>query len=76
VGKPQSDGGWTLSSLGWTWRGMNMHSLIDLWIRSNDTPLAAKSDGYATGLKTRPRICGPGIRRLTAAILLPALAAS
>jgi hypothetical protein len=27
-----------------------MHSLINLWIRSNDTPLAGKSDGYATGL--------------------------
>jgi len=50
LGKQQSDGGWALSSLGWTWRGMSMHSLINLWIRSNDTPLAGKSDGYATGL--------------------------
>jgi hypothetical protein len=32
------------------WRGANLHSLVNLWIRSNDTPLAGKSDGYATGL--------------------------
>ena len=50
LGKQQSDGGWGLSSLGWTWRGSNLHSLVNLWIRSNDTPLAGKSDGYATGL--------------------------
>ena len=50
LGKQQSDGGWGLSSLGWTWRGLTMHSLVNLWIRSNDTPFAGKSDGYATGL--------------------------
>lgn len=49
-GKQQSDGGWGLSSVGWTWRGLNLRSFLDLWIRSNDTPLAGKSDGYATGL--------------------------
>jgi squalene-hopene/tetraprenyl-beta-curcumene cyclase len=50
LGKQQSDGGWALSSMGWTWRGLTMHSLVNLWIRSNDTPWAGKSDGYATGL--------------------------
>ena len=50
LGRQQSDGGWGLSSLGWTWRGLSLHSLVNLWIRSNDTPLAGKSDGYATGL--------------------------
>ena len=48
--KQQSDGGWGLSSVGWTWRGSNLRSFVILWIRSNDIPLAAKSDGYATGL--------------------------
>jgi squalene-hopene/tetraprenyl-beta-curcumene cyclase len=48
--KQQPDGGWSLSSLGWTWMGSNLRSLVNLWIRSNDTPMAAKSDGYATGL--------------------------
>jgi squalene-hopene/tetraprenyl-beta-curcumene cyclase len=50
LGKQQPDGGWGLSSVGWMWRGANLHSLVNLWIRSNDTPLAGKSDGYATGL--------------------------
>jgi len=48
--RQQSDGGWSLSSVGWTWRGSNLRSLVNLWIRSNDTPMAGKSDGYATGL--------------------------
>ena len=48
--KQQSDGGWGLSSVGWTWRGSNLRSFVNLWIRSNDIPLARKSDGYATGL--------------------------
>ena len=50
LGKQHSDGGWGLSSVGWTWRGSNLHSLVNLWVRSNDIPLAGKSDGYATGL--------------------------
>jgi len=50
LGKQQPDGGWGLSSVGWTWGGSNLRSLVNLWIRSNDTPLAGKSDGYATGL--------------------------
>jgi hypothetical protein len=50
LSKQQSDGGWGLSSVGWTWRGSNLRSVVNLWIRSNDSPLAGKSDGYATGL--------------------------
>jgi squalene-hopene/tetraprenyl-beta-curcumene cyclase len=50
LGKQQSDGGWGLSSIGWTWRGATLRSLANLWLRSDDTPLAGKSDGYATGL--------------------------
>ncbi|MGA2133191.1 MAG: hypothetical protein ABSH50_12925 [Bryobacteraceae bacterium] len=46
----QSDGGWGLSTLAWTWRGTSPHTLVNLWVRSNDTPFARKSDGYATGL--------------------------
>lgn len=44
------DGGWGLASTGWTWKSTTLRSALDLWIRSNDTPLAGKSDGYATGL--------------------------
>jgi squalene-hopene/tetraprenyl-beta-curcumene cyclase len=46
----QSDGGWGLATLGWTWRGQTAHSLLNLWVRSNDSPWSRKSDGYATGL--------------------------
>jgi len=50
LSKQEADGGWGLSSVGWMWRGSNLRSLVNLWIRSNDTPLSGKSDGYATGL--------------------------
>lgn len=50
LSRQQPDGGWGLASLGWTWRGLSLHSLVNLWLRSNDTPFAGKSDGYATGL--------------------------
>jgi squalene-hopene/tetraprenyl-beta-curcumene cyclase len=40
LGKQQTDGGWSLSSLVGTWK------------RADGTPLEAKSDGYATGLIT------------------------
>ncbi len=45
----QSDGGWRLSSLSWTWRGTSVKSLVKLWVRSEDTPFEGRSDGYATG---------------------------
>jgi squalene-hopene/tetraprenyl-beta-curcumene cyclase len=50
LSKQESDGGWGLSSLGWTWKGSTLRSLVNLWTRSNDSPLLGKSDGYATGL--------------------------
>src|SRR5579862_754035 len=48
--KQKSDGGWGLSSLGWTWTGSSVRTIVDLWTRSNDSPWSGKSDGYATGL--------------------------
>jgi hypothetical protein len=50
LSKQRADGGWSLSSLAWTWRGTSVYSLAKLWARSEGTPLEAKSDGYATGL--------------------------
>jgi squalene-hopene/tetraprenyl-beta-curcumene cyclase len=50
LSKQQADGGWSLSSLAWTWRGPNPKSLVKLWFRSENTLLEGKSDGYATGL--------------------------
>lgn len=48
----RADGGWCLASLAWTWTGWGMPSLIKMWMRSDVTPLSARSDGYATGLIT------------------------
>jgi squalene-hopene/tetraprenyl-beta-curcumene cyclase len=50
LSKQQSDGGWNLSSLAWTWRGSSLKWLAKLWLRSENTPLGGKSDGYATGM--------------------------
>jgi len=50
LSKQQADDGWSLSSLAWTWRGTSLHSLANLWIRSDASPWEAKSDGFATGL--------------------------
>jgi squalene-hopene/tetraprenyl-beta-curcumene cyclase len=44
------DGGWSLANLSWSWKEWSTKSLIKLWVRSNDSPLEPKSDGYATGL--------------------------
>lgn len=52
LGKQQSDGGWSLASLVWTWRDWSFTTLAKLWGRSEATPLSPKSDGYATGLIT------------------------
>ena len=52
LSKQQADGGWSLSSLAWTWRSWSLSSLLRMWMRSDVTPLEAKSDGYATGLIT------------------------
>jgi squalene-hopene/tetraprenyl-beta-curcumene cyclase len=50
LSKQQSDGGWNLSSLAWTYRGSNLKWLARLCFRSENAPLLGKSDGYATGL--------------------------
>jgi hypothetical protein len=50
LSKQKADGGWSLSSLAWTWRGSSLKSLVKLWTRSEDTPFDGKSDGYATGM--------------------------
>ena len=50
LSKQQSDGGWSLSSLAWTWRGSSPKWLAKLWIRSEASPFEGKSDGYATGM--------------------------
>jgi squalene-hopene/tetraprenyl-beta-curcumene cyclase len=50
LSKQQSDGGWNLSSLGWTWRGSGLKWLVKLSLRSENPPVGGKSDGYATGM--------------------------
>ena len=50
MSRQQSDGGWSLSSLAWTWRVSSTRWLAKLWIRSEAAPVESKSDGYATGL--------------------------
>jgi squalene-hopene/tetraprenyl-beta-curcumene cyclase len=56
LSEQQADGGWRLPSLVWTSKGWSLSSLAStLIIRSvkeDGTPLAVKSDGYATGLIT------------------------
>lgn len=49
LSKQQSDGGWN-SNVAWTWRGSSLKWLVKLWFRSENTLLAGKSDGYATGM--------------------------
>jgi len=44
------DGGWSTASLCCNWEVSARQSLFKLWIRSDASPLAGKSDGYATGL--------------------------
>jgi squalene-hopene/tetraprenyl-beta-curcumene cyclase len=50
LSKQQSDGGWNLSSLAWTWHGSSLKWLAKLWSQSENTLLEGKSDGYATGM--------------------------
>jgi hypothetical protein len=50
LGEQRSDGGWSLSSLAWSWRVTTTKSLYKLWMRSDESPLHAHSDGLATGL--------------------------
>jgi squalene-hopene/tetraprenyl-beta-curcumene cyclase len=52
LSRQQSDGGWNLSSIAWTWRRSSLKGFVKLLYRSEDSPLAGKSDGYATGMIT------------------------
>jgi squalene-hopene/tetraprenyl-beta-curcumene cyclase len=52
LSQQRADGGWSLSSLAWTWRSSSLRSLAKLWLASEESPLDVKSDGYATGLIT------------------------
>lgn len=51
VDKQLADGGWNLASLVWTWRDWSPLSFFKMW-RSDASPLAGKTDAYATGLVT------------------------
>lgn len=44
------DGGWSTASMCCNWQASAPRSLLKLWVFSDDSPLAGKSDGYATGL--------------------------
>ena len=48
--KQNPDGGWSLSSVDWTWRAWGVSSIISLWKRDDWTPQETKSDGCATGI--------------------------
>jgi hypothetical protein len=48
--KQHVDGGWSLSSVDWTWRGWGINSLIGLWKKDDWTPQETKSDGCATSI--------------------------
>jgi hypothetical protein len=50
LGEQRGDGGWSQSSLAWSWRGSSMKALYKLWVRSDESPLKPRSDGLATGL--------------------------
>ena len=50
LSRQQSDGGWRLASITWSWKGWTTRSLFKMWFREDGTPLAGKSDGVATGL--------------------------
>lgn len=48
--KQQSDGGWRLASVSWTWSGWTLTSFENMWMREDGTPMEGKSDGVATSL--------------------------
>lgn len=48
--KQQQDGGWTLSTITWSWEHPGLTSLVQLWRREDWTPQEKISDGLATGL--------------------------
>ncbi len=50
LGEQRSDGGWSVSSLAWSWRGTSPKTFYKLWVRSDESPFHAQSDGLGTGL--------------------------
>ena len=52
LARQQSDGGWRLASIAWSWDHWSTRSLIGMWLRADGTPMEGKSDGVATGLVT------------------------
>jgi len=50
--RQESDGGWRLASITWTWNRWSTRTLIQMWLREHGTPISGKSDAAATGLIT------------------------
>jgi len=50
VSEQRRDGGWSMASLGQTWRGAGLRAYVRTWIRSDGTLADRNSDGLATGL--------------------------
>ena len=50
--RQETDGGWNLAPLAWSWRDWTMRSLVKTFTRSYGTDLIGVSDGYATALIT------------------------
>ena len=47
--KQESDGGWSMSSVTFTWKDLNLYSLFGKRKRDDGTPQESQSDGLATG---------------------------
>ncbi len=52
LSKQQTDGGWRLASIAWSWNAWSPRSLFQMWFREDGTPMEGRSDGLATGLIT------------------------
>jgi squalene-hopene/tetraprenyl-beta-curcumene cyclase len=50
LSRQQTDGGWRLAAITWSWKGWSGKTLFRMWLREDGTPLYGKSDGVATGL--------------------------
>ena len=52
LSRQQSDGGWRLASIAWSWQDWNLQAFVNMWVRADGTPMDGISDGVATGLVT------------------------
>lgn len=52
LSRQQSDGGWRLASIAWSWQDWNVQAFVNMWVRADGTPMDGISDGVATGLVT------------------------